>query len=177
MTLKSFTDLLAQSKEQDTNLEKNHILFSYNNQDISLSDIIETSHPLFHCLRVDKKPETEGELSGALYVSYRGVRDLDDHNPHGYAWKEFLDSLFLIVKTARACGHEAHLNIGGGLGFPIMEAIIGHVKVERKTAREVSRAKWELRKKEQQKQNPLTQTAQDPQNTNNPQNGGGAAPF
>jgi hypothetical protein len=104
------------------------------------------------------------------------VRDLDDHNEHGYAWKEFLDILFLIVKTARACGHKAHLNIGGGLGFPIMEAIIGHTRVERKTAREVSRAKWDQRKKEQQKQNPLTQT-QAPQNTNNPQAGGGTAPF
>jgi hypothetical protein len=66
MTVKSFTDLLAETKQEDTNLEKNHVLFAYNGEDIKLSSIIETDHPLFHCLRVDLKPDTEGALTGAL---------------------------------------------------------------------------------------------------------------
>ena len=50
-----------------------------------------------------------------------------------------------VVNVARACGEQAHINVGGSLNFPIMEAIIGAERVERAEARELARSNYQQR--------------------------------
>ena len=121
-------------------------LFSYEENEVFLAELLSTEQKKFiNFFRVDTKPNTEGALSGCVYVSYSKVKDIDNLDASGMGWTLYVSILEKVVNVARACGHSAHINVGASLNFPIIEAIIGAERVERAEARELARSNYQQR--------------------------------
>lgn len=134
--------------------EKEYVLIDMDGEKLFLKDILEilpnqdAVKLVTKTLRVGEKPTDVKVHAGAMYISYESVSKVDDLDMSGKGWVAYTTVLSQIVDVINGVAGEetCHLNVSGGLGFPIIEVVFAE-RATRAEMRESGRKSWADRKK------------------------------